>query len=219
MGNDIDLRSGLLPLGAAQAALPSGASRREDASPTPTKFKRRPKDQLLPGDLRGESYIDRVIRVDHAGEFGAKRIYEGQLQFTTDPHLREEISHMYKQELEHLEKFSKLLNERKMKPTAFIPLWNAAGFAMGAATALLGEKAAMACTVAVEEVIDGHYLKQWEKVPDGDLKDTIEKFRNEEIGHIAIASKHKPQEAPLYPVLSGIVKAASKAAIWLSERA
>lgn len=180
--------------------------------------KKRPKDHLLPGDVKGKKFLEQVIRVDHAGEFGAKRIYEGQLEFTTDAKSRAEITEMYNQELEHLEKFNQLLAEHKVKPTVMMPLWNLAGFAMGAITALMGEKAAMACTVAVEEVIDGHYMRQWEKMPDGELKDTIARFREDELGHIDIANQHNPEESPLYPLLTRAVKTASKAAIWVSER-
>ena len=111
----------------------------------------------LPGDLTKDELIDRIIRVDHAGEFGAKRIYEGQLAVLRGKPEAQAIEHMYQQELEHLRTFEKLMVERRVRPSALHPLWNAAGFALGAATALLGPKAAMACTVAVEEVIDQHY--------------------------------------------------------------
>ena len=114
----------------------------------------------LPGDLTKDELIDRIIRVDHAGEFGAKRIYEGQLAVLRGKPEAQAIERMYAQELEHLKAFEKLMVERRVRPSALHPLWNAAGFALGAATALLGPKAAMACTVAVEEVIDEHYRAQ-----------------------------------------------------------
>jgi len=110
--------------------------------------------------------------------------------------------------------------DRRVRPTALGPLWHAAGFALGAATALLGEKAAMACTVAVEEVIDEHYAGQAEKLgeDEADLRETIEKFRADELGHRDEALAQGAEEAPGYKVLSEAVKAGSRLAIWLSER-
>ena len=108
----------------------------------------------------------RMIRVDHAGEFGAQRIYEGQLAVLGDSASAETIQHMKEQEERHLETFEKLVVERGVRPTALHPIWNIAGFALGAGTALLGEKAAMACTIAVEEVIDDHYRRQAEALGD-----------------------------------------------------
>src|SRR5687767_4464402 len=139
----------------------------------------------LPGDLTKEQLIDRIIRVDHAGEFGARRIYEGQLAILRGKPEAQAIEHMYAQELEHLKAFEKLMVERRVRPSALHPLWNVAGFALGAATALMGPKAAMACTVAVEEVIDQHYRAQSEKLGDDEapLKAKIEKFRREELEH------------------------------------
>src|SRR5215467_10455533 len=111
----------------------------------------------LPGDLSSERTVARMIRVDHAGEYGAARIYAGQLavlrRSDTAPVLRE----MQAQEREHLERFSDLVVRRRVRPTAMLPLWHLAGFVLGAATAALGERVAMACTVAVEEAIDAHY--------------------------------------------------------------
>src|SRR5262245_60586796 len=116
--------------------------------------------KALPGDLTHAEMIDRIIRVDHAGEFGARRIYEGQLAVLKNHPDAAVIRHMHEHELTHLRTFEKLMVERRVRPTALHPLWNLAGFALGAATALLGPKAAMACTVAVEEVIDEHYRQQ-----------------------------------------------------------
>jgi ubiquinone biosynthesis monooxygenase Coq7 len=130
------------------------------------------------------------------------------------------IAHMAKQEEEHLAAFDKLVVDRRVRPTALAPLWHAAGFALGAASALLGEKAAMACTVAVEEVIDEHYAGQAEKLgeDEADLRETIEKFRADELGHRDEALAQGAEEAPGYKVLSEAVKAGSRLAIWLSER-
>ena len=174
----------------------------------------------LPGDLTKDELIDRIIRVDHAGEFGAKRIYEGQLAILRGKPEAQAIEHMYAQELEHLRAFEKLMVERHARPSALHPLWNAAGFALGAATALLGPKAAMACTVAVEEVIDQHYRAQSEQLgaDEAPLKAKIEKFRADELEHRVAGLAHGAEQAPAYPLLTGAIKAGSRIAIWLAER-
>jgi len=174
----------------------------------------------LPGDLTKEQLIERIIRVDHAGEFGAKRIYEGQLAILRGKPEGQAIEHMYAQELEHLKAFEKLMVERKVRPSALHPVWNAAGFALGAATALLGPKAAMACTVAVEEVIDEHYRQQSDKLgsDEAPLKAKIDKFRAEELQHRDAGLEHGAEQAPAYPLLTGAIKAGSRLAIWLAER-
>lgn len=174
-----------------------------------------------PGDLTEKARMARLIRVDHAGEYGAKRIYEGQLAVLGRSPSGPAIGRMHKQELEHLAVFERLLTERRVRPTALQPLWHVAGFALGAATALLGEKAAMACTVAVEEVIDDHYLRQAENLgdeKDAPLKQTIERFRAEEIAHKDEALAAGAEGAPGYPLLTRAIKAGSRLAIWLSER-
>ena len=174
----------------------------------------------LPGDPTKDELIERIIRVDHAGEFGARRIYEGQLAVLRGKPEAAAIEHMYAQELEHLKTFEKLMVERKVRPSALHPVWNAAGFALGAATALLGPKAAMACTVAVEEVIDEHYRQQSEKLgPDeAPLKAKIDKFRGDELQHRDAGLAHGAEQAPAYPLLTGAIKAGSRLAIWLAER-
>jgi 3-demethoxyubiquinol 3-hydroxylase len=174
----------------------------------------------LPGDLAGERLIDRVIRVDQAGEYGARRIYEGQLAILPPGPDRAAVEHMAAQERRHLEAFDQLVADRHVRPTALQPLWHLAGFALGAATALLGAKAAMACTVAVEEVIDAHYRRQSEMLPpsEGALKATIEKFRGEEIEHRDLGLAHGAALAPGYAALTRAIKAGSRLAIWLAER-
>jgi ubiquinone biosynthesis monooxygenase Coq7 len=180
----------------------------------------------LPGDLSPKQVIERMLRVDHAGEYGAKRIYDGQLAVLKTAPSAPTIRHMAEQELKHLAAFDKLLPERRVRPTLLTPLWHAAGFALGAATALLGEKAAMACTEAVEEVIDAHYTKQLDTLEamaaegkaEPELAQMIEQFRAEEIEHRDTAREAGAAEAPAYPALSQGVKAATRAAIWLSER-
>lgn len=174
----------------------------------------------LPGEPTGKALIDRMIRVDQAGEYGAKRIYEGQLAVLRDSPNRALIEHMAEQEREHLETFDRLIVERGVRPTALNPLWHFAGFAVGAGTALLGEKAAMACTVAVEEVIEEHYADQAAKLGDdeADLKATIQKFRDEELEHRDIGLEKEAEQAPAYRLLTAVIKRGSRAAIWMAER-
>ena len=174
----------------------------------------------LPGDLSQSDLVERFIRVNHAGEFGAKRIYEGQLAVLKNTKDAAVIEHMKDQELHHLETFEKLIVERKVRPTVLHPLWNVAGFALGVGTALLGPKAAMACTVAVEEVIDEHYADQAAQLTEdeGELKETINRFRDEELEHRDTAIDLGGETTPGYPVLRRTIRAGSKLAIWLSER-
>ena len=179
-----------------------------------------PRTGRLPGDLTREQLIDRILRVDHAGEYGAVRIYEGQLAVLGRSPVGRVIRGMAAKEREHLATFSKLLPERRVRPTALQPLWHVAGFALGAGTALLGAKAAMACTVAVEEVIDEHYAKQVEQLGDdeSELRETCEQYRADELEHRDESLRHGAEQAPAYPVLTGAIKAGSRLAIWLSER-
>jgi len=176
--------------------------------------------RALPGDLPRRERIARMIRVDHAGEYGAKRIYEGQLAVLGRGPKGPVIEHMAEQEREHLDTFDRLVVERGVRPTLLHPLWHVGAFAMGAATALLGDRAAMACTVAVEEVIDEHYARQAEALGEDEpeLKSVIERFRAEELEHRDIGLEHEAELAPAYRLLSGAVKAATRTAIWLSER-
>lgn len=180
-----------------------------------------------PGVAR-KTAIEEMIRVDHAGEYGAVRIYEGQLAvFRNLPGKRdmtEALERMAKDEEVHLARFNDIINERGVRPTALAPVWHVAGFALGAATALLGEKAAHACTAAIEEVIDGHYAEQVRKLDElgaeeSELRDTIEQFRLEEVQHKDEALAAGAKEAVAYPLLSGAIKAACRIAIKLSEKA
>ncbi|GAB4175449.1 MAG: demethoxyubiquinone hydroxylase family protein [Thalassobaculales bacterium] len=174
----------------------------------------------LPGDLSPAEAKARMIRVDHAGEYGARRIYEGQLAVLGGRPVGDTLRHMHAQELRHLETFERLVVERGVRPTLLHPVWHVLGFALGAATALMGEKAAMACTVAVEEVIDEHYARQSAALGDEEpaLKAVIEEFRAEELEHRDEALAQGAEGAPAYPLLRGAIRAGSKAAIWLSER-
>ncbi len=176
----------------------------------------------MPGDPERADMLERMIRVDHAGEYGAVRIYEGQLAVLGRGRPHPELEHMAAQEREHLKKFESLIRERRARPTALLPLWHVAGFALGVGTALMGEKAAHACTVAVEETIDEHYAEQVaaldkEEVEPG-LRDTFEKFRLEELEHRDAALAGGARETPGYEVLTAAVRAGSKLAIWLSKR-
>ena len=177
-------------------------------------------DDALPGDLSPKELVDRIIRVDQAGEFGAVRIYEGQLAVLGRTPAGPVIEEMASQEREHLDTFNRLIAERRVRPTALSPVWHVAGFALGAATAMMGEKAAMACTVAVEEVIDEHYAKQREQLGDdeAELRDLIEQYRQDEVHHRDTALENDARGAPGYEVLTGAVKTGSRLAIWLSER-
>lgn len=176
-----------------------------------------------PGIAASESVAE-MIRVDHAGEYGAVRIYEGQLAVLAARKDAGEtvaaIRCMAEQEQRHLKAFDALINERKVRPTALEPVWRVAGFALGAATAMLGEKAAMACTAAVEDVIDEHYARQVEKLGESDpvLKKTVEDFRADEIAHRNEALAHGAEAAPGYRLLSETIKAGCRLAIALSEK-
>ena len=152
--------------------------------------------------------IERMIRVDHAGEYGATRIYAGQLAVMGNraPHSAE-IEHMAAQEAAHKARFDALLAERGVRPTALQPFWDLAGFALGAATALVGPEAAMACTAAIEEEIDRHYTEQLDELGDAEpeLAATIREFRDDE-------------RAPAFPLLSGAIRLGCRVAIRLAER-
>ena len=176
----------------------------------------------LPGDRSHAQDTDRMIRVDHAGEFGAVRIYAGQRAILGEKHpMSPMIRHMAEQEERHLDTFNKLITERGVRPTLLTPFWDVAGFALGAATALMGEKAAMACTAAVEEVIDEHYQQQRDTLDGSEpaLEAIIEDFQAEEVEHRELAIKHGAEEAAGYPLLSGAIKTGCRAAIWLAKRA
>ena len=177
-------------------------------------------EDRLPGDPAPEELIARMIRVDHAGEYGAKRIYDGQLAVLGRSGAAPAIRAMADAEQAHLDAFDELLVERRVRPTALAPVWHVAGFALGAASALLGERAAMACTVAVEEVIEEHYAGQAQKLgKDEDaLRRTLEEFGADEARHRETGLAHGAEQAPGYEALSAAVKRGTRLAIWLSER-
>jgi ubiquinone biosynthesis monooxygenase Coq7 len=168
---------------------------------------------------------EEMLRVDHAGEYGAVAIYRGQLAVFERQAGRERITEQLKemagQEQEHLDAFDKLLNAGSVRPTALSPVWNAAGFALGAATALLGEKAAHACTEAVETVIEEHYgdqITELEAAGETELAARMTKFRDEEVAHKELAAAEGAAEAPAYPVLSALIRFGCRAAIRISEK-
>jgi len=164
----------------------------------------------------------RMIRVDQAGEYGATRIYAGQLAVmgSRGPHASE-IRAMARQEEDHLARFNALMARRSVRPTALQPVWQAAGYALGAATALIGPEAAMACTAAIEEEIDRHYTAQLEDLADGsdpELADMITEFRADEREHRDAALAAGAERAPAYPLLAGAIRLGCRLAIRLSER-
>lgn len=165
--------------------------------------------------------IERILRVDQAGEYGAIRIYAGQLAVMGNraPHAGE-VQHMAEQEAAHLARFNALLAERRVRPTALQPFWHVAGFALGAATALIGPEAAMACTAAVEEEIDRHYTQQLDELGESEpeLAATIAQFRDDERAHRDTALAAGAERAPAYPLLAGAIRLGCRAAIRLAER-
>ena len=168
-----------------------------------------------------KTQLARMLRVDQAGEYGATRIYAGQLAVMGDRAPDSgEIAHMAEQEAVHRQKFDALIAARGVRPTALQPVWGIAGFALGAGCALLGPKAAMACTAAIETEIDRHYTTQLEELgsDDPELGDMIRKFRDDERDHLDAALAAGAEQAPAYPLLSGAIRLGCRLAIRLSER-
>jgi 3-demethoxyubiquinol 3-hydroxylase len=165
--------------------------------------------------------VSEMIRVDQAGEYGATRIYAGQLAMLGDRHpAGRSIAHMAEQEKRHLDAFEGLMVERRVRPTLLQPVWNVAGFALGAATAAIGPEAAMACTVAVETEIDRHYREQLAELGDSDaaLSTMIEDFRQEEVEHMETALASGAEQAPAYPLMSAAIRFGCRVAIAISKR-
>ena len=162
-----------------------------------------------------------MLRVDQAGEYGAVRIYAGQLAMLGDRHpMSREIAHMAAQEERHRARFDAMMAERGVRPTLLQPIWHVAGFALGAVTAALGPEAAMACTAAIETEIDDHYGRQLEDLGDTDaeLSEAIADFQAEEVEHREAALRAGAEQAPAYPLLSGMIRLGCRAAIALSTR-
>lgn len=170
-----------------------------------------------------KALLDRIIRVDHAGEYGANRIYAGQMAILSRTAAGPVIQLMWNQEKAHLEKFEELMVEHRVRPTILMPFWYMSGFALGAGTALLGKQAAMACTVAIEESIAEHYNGQIRTLMEEDpekykgLLEVIKKFRDEELEHHDTGLRHDAELAPAYSLLKNVIQIGCKAAIFLSQ--
>ncbi len=168
--------------------------------------------------------IEEFIRVDHAGERGAIKIYEGQLlalnTLVKDDKLKKKIEEMKNNEKKHLDFFNKEIKKRNIKPTKLLPLWDLLGVGLGFGSAIMGKKATMLCTASVEEVIDGHYQNQLDQLHADEkiLKEKIKKFRDDEIHHKNIAYDNGASKEGLYYILDKIIKTGSKVAINISEK-
>jgi len=178
----------------------------------------------FPGANGRQRQIEAMIRVDHAGEFGAVQIYKGQRavfeRVAGKADTADLIADMEAGEATHLATFDRLVAERNVRPTLMAPVWRLAGFGLGAVTALMGEKAAHACTEAVENVIEQHYARQSAELGDADpeLKAIVEKFRAEELGHRDTAIAEGAHDAPGHAILSTVIAFGCRAAIRISER-
>ncbi|KAI9496874.1 ubiquinone biosynthesis protein COQ7-domain-containing protein [Zychaea mexicana] len=186
-----------------------------------------PKQQQQPLTDNERHILDPMLRVDQSGEVGAYYIYMGQIAVLgRDKKLRPILQEMWDQEKNHLETFDRLVGDMRIRPSLLRPLWEVAGFAVGAGTALMGKEAAMACTEAVETVIGNHYddqLRDLVKLTDQnpelkDLGKTIAQFRDEELEHHDIAVAHDAQEAPFHSALKAVIMQGCKTAIWVAER-
>lgn len=176
---------------------------------------------IASSEASAEDNIARMIRVNQAGEYGAKRIYAGQLAIMGDrAEASDSIAHMAEQEERHLKEFNQMMAERGVRPTALQPFWDVAGFALGAVTAAIGPEAAMACTAAVETEIDKHYSDQLDELGDSDpeLSEKIREFQIEELEHKETALAAGAERAPAYPLMSAAIRLGCRAAIGLSKR-
>jgi ubiquinone biosynthesis monooxygenase Coq7 len=171
-----------------------------------------------------QKILEEIIRVDHAGERGAIKIYEGQLlalkTIKQDESLKDKIEKMKEQEKEHLEYFEKEIQKRKIKPTYLLPLWDIMGVTLGFGTALLGKKAAMLCTASVEEVIEDHYQNQLKKLGNDEmeLKAKIEKFMGDEVDHKNMAYEAGATNKGMYSIMDQVIRVGSRIAISISEK-
>ena len=171
-----------------------------------------------------QKILEEIIRVDHAGERGAIKIYEGQLlalsTIKQDKNLKKIIEEMKEHEKEHLEYFEKEIQKRKIKPTYLLPLWDLMGVSLGFGSALLGKKATLLCTASVEEVIEDHYENQLGKIGEDekDLKTKIEKFKGDEVNHKNTAYESGASRTGIYSIMDKIIRTGSKIAITISEK-
>ncbi|XP_034756026.1 5-demethoxyubiquinone hydroxylase, mitochondrial [Etheostoma cragini] len=177
-----------------------------------------------PCDSEEKEMLDRMLRVDHAGEYGANRIYAGQMAVLGRTSTGPLIQEMWDQEKHHLSKFNEILAENRVRPTALLPLWNIAGFLLGASSALLGKEGAMACTVAVEESISEHYNSQIRALMERDperyteLLQIIKEFRDDELEHHDTGLEHDAEKIPGYWLIKNAIQLGCKAAIYVSQR-
>lgn len=173
----------------------------------------------MPGVTR-KTALAPMLRVDHAGEYGAQRIYAGQLKVLGNGRHGDTLRHMAAQEQVHLETFECLLPQQRVRPTALLPFWHVLGYALGYGSAVLGERAAMACTVAVEDAIVKHYAQQIAALGDSapEISEILERFKAEEDEHKAIGLENEAEQTPYYRTIYRAIQTASKGAIWLSER-
>ena len=171
-----------------------------------------------------DSKVEEFIRVDHAGERGAVKIYEGQLlalnTIVKNDNIKKTIEDMKEHEIEHCQFFENEIKKRKIRPTKFLPLWDLLGVGLGFGSTLLGKKAAMLCTASVEEVIDKHYLDQINQLgpEEKELKKKITKFRQDELDHKDIAYEEGASKKGIYSIMDKIIKTGSKIAIRISEK-
>lgn len=178
----------------------------------------------MPGEGARARRLAEMVRVDHAGEYGAVQIYRGQRavfgKSDRKSHAARVIAEMEAGEQQHLKTFDRMIAERGVRPTLMAPVWRVAGFGLGAVTALMGEKAAHACTEAVEDVIEEHYARQSAALDgvDSELKDVVDRFREDELAHRDTAIDQGARDAPGYAVLSAVVKFGCRAAIRISEK-
>jgi ubiquinone biosynthesis monooxygenase Coq7 len=177
-----------------------------------------------PGIGAAAGRLAEILRVDHAGELGAVHIYRGQQavlgRAPAHGRIAAQLAEMEGHEQVHLSRFDAILNERGVRPTLMAPLWRAAGFALGAGTALMGPKAAHACTEAVETVIEQHYAGQIAELEkrEPELAAELTKFRDDELAHRDLAIEEGAREAPAYPLLAAVIRAGCRAAIRISEK-
>ncbi|KAF7216415.1 5-demethoxyubiquinone hydroxylase, mitochondrial [Nothobranchius furzeri] len=177
-----------------------------------------------PQNEEEKELLHRMLRVDHAGEYGANRIYAGQMAVLSRSRTGPLIQQMWDQEKKHLARFNEILAENRVRPTALLPFWNIAGFVLGASTALLGKEGAMACTVAVEESISEHYNSQIRALMEIDperyteLLQVIKEFRDDEMDHHDTGLEHDAESVPGYWLLKNVIQLGCKAAIYVSQR-
>lgn len=194
------------------------------ATPRESPSERKPSQHHSPllSNPRKKRIIDKMLRIDHAGEIGARQIYAGQLAVFHGTPVGQVIREMADQEQKHLDAFDRLITERRVRPTAMLPVWNVAGYALGLGTALLGKEAAMACTVAVEEVIAEHYNDQVRTLLDWteeeELRNMFREFRDDELGHKDTGIEYDAEKAPFYRALSRVIQTGCRTAISISER-